>query len=129
MCLNLADLVINFRIGRRDFDHQTYGLNNVSGTNAEEFKNKFAMPNNDIGRALRTSCRAKTQRRRVLRKAKTLASRMNNQEPSFPSRDQITVLSDMHSLISSDMRPSARCCLSGRPSQSAPKYWVFVKER
>ena len=89
MCLNLADLVINFRIGRRGFDHRLTGLNNASGTNAEEFKNKFVMQNKDIGRALRTTYRAKTQRRRVLRKSKTLASRMNNQEPSFPSREDL----------------------------------------
>ncbi len=41
--------------------------------------------------------------------------------------DQTTVLADMHYLISSDTRASKRCCLKGQPSQTAPKYWVFIK--
>ncbi|SAL03447.1 Alpha/beta hydrolase family protein [Caballeronia arationis] len=41
--------------------------------------------------------------------------------------DRRSVLADMWYLINGQLPAAKRCCLQGKPSQDAPKYWVFVK--
>lgn len=41
--------------------------------------------------------------------------------------DQTSVLADLHYLIAGDLHASKRCCLIGRPTANAPKYWIFMK--